>query len=135
MRSLVSPSLQVTGSLYFSVWTSTPAARKAPTPHSTALAISDVPVTRPPISSVRRRRFSSSGDEPITIGRIFAAASAHDDASVVEQPAFPCGLCAELSESFFAGGNCACTDGIEAKRQKNMKLRKTVRRGMGLLSF
>jgi len=32
------------------------------------------PVTRPPISSVSRRKFSSIGDAPITIGRIFAAA-------------------------------------------------------------
>src|SRR5258708_4645319 len=46
--SRVSPSLQVTGSVYFSVCTSTPAARNAPTPHSTALAISGEPVTRPP---------------------------------------------------------------------------------------
>src|SRR5882724_7618321 len=131
----VSPSLHVTGSVYFSVWTFTPSARKAPTPHSTALAICGDPVTRPPTSSVRRRRFSSIGDEPITIGRIFAAASAHDDASVAEQPAFPCALCAGLNGSFFAGGNCAHPDGIEVKKQRNMEIRKTVRRGMGLLSF
>src|SRR5258707_2728707 len=68
--SRVSPSLHVTGSVYFSVWTSTPAARNAPTPHSTALAISGDPVTRPPISSVIRRRLSSSGDEPITTRQI-----------------------------------------------------------------
>jgi hypothetical protein len=71
------------------------------------LAISGDPVTRPPTSSVRRRKFSSIGEEPITIGRIFAAAAAHDDASVAEQPAFPGALCAEFNGSFFAGGNCA----------------------------
>src|SRR6266853_3860471 len=113
--SLVSPSLHVTGSVYFSVWTSTPAARNAPTPHSTALAISGDPVTRPPISSVSRRRFSSIGDGPITIGRIFAAASAHDDASVAEQPAFPCALGTRRNGSFFAGGLGARKDGREAK--------------------
>src|SRR6266852_5544305 len=80
----VSPSLQVSGSVYFSVWTSTPAARKAATAQSTALAISGEPVTRPPISSVRRRRFSSSGDGPMICGRILAAAAAQED-SVTEQ--------------------------------------------------
>src|SRR5258708_4839025 len=121
--SRVSPSLQVTGRVYFSVCTSTPAARNAPTPHSTALAISGDPVTRPPTSSVRRRRFSSIGDEPITIGRIFAAASAHDDASVAEQPAFPWALCEGLNGSFFAGGIFARKDGREAKTPRSKQLR------------
>src|SRR5260370_104669 len=66
-----------------------PPPRHPPTPHSTALAFSGVPVTRPPTSSVSRRRFSSSGEAPITIGRIFAAACAQLEASVVEQPAEP----------------------------------------------
>ena len=63
-----------------------------PTAQSTAFAISGEPLTRPPISSVSLRRFCSSGDSPITTGRIFAAACAHDEASVVEQPAacVPC---------------------------------------------
>src|SRR5579859_259875 len=87
ISSLVFPSLHVTGRVYFSVWTSTPAARKAATAQSTALAISGEPVTRPPISSVRRRRFSSKGEEPITSGRIFAAASAQLEVSVREQEA------------------------------------------------
>jgi hypothetical protein len=99
------------------------------------LAISGDPVTRPPTSSVRRRRFSSIGDEPITIGRIFAAASAHDDASVAEQPAFPWALCEGLNGSFFAGGICASKDGREAKTQRSKQLRKMVRRGIRGLSF
>src|SRR6267378_4586839 len=100
----VSPSLHVTGRVYFSVWTSIPAARNAATPHSTALAISGEPVTRPPISSVSRRRFSSIGDGPITIGRIFAAACAQLDASVAEHTAAPCELGNGARGSFFAGG-------------------------------
>src|SRR5258707_8114963 len=46
----VGPSFQVTGSAYFLVGTSTPAARKPAVPHLTALAISLVPGTRPAIS-------------------------------------------------------------------------------------
>src|SRR6266403_622922 len=101
----VSPSLHVTGSVYFSVWTFTPSARKAVTAHSTALAICGEPVTRPPTSSVRRRRFSSSGDGPITWGRIFAAASAHD-ASVAEHAAVPWPSGDLANGSVFAAGNC-----------------------------
>src|SRR5437899_10026658 len=133
--SLVSPSLHVTGSMYFSVCTSTPAARNAARPHSTALAISGDPVTRPPISSVSRRRFSSSGDEPITIGKIFDAASAHDDGSVVEQPALPGALCAVLNGSFFAGGSCPCAGGRHATKQKSRKGRSIVRHSIRWLSF
>src|SRR6266852_9936855 len=111
----VSPSLQVSGSVYFSVCTSTPSARKAATAQSTALAISGEPVTRPPTSSVNRRRFSSSGEGPITRGRIFAAASAHD-ASVAEQPTE---VCADVLPrvSDFAGGSCAHEP--DAKQQSN----------------
>src|SRR6266446_4872209 len=135
MRSLVSPSLHVTGSVYFSVRTSTPAARNAPTPHSTALAISGDPVTRPPISSVSRRRFSSRGDDPITIGRIFAAASAQDDASVAEQPVVPFVSCPGISVFCFVGGIWACTGTIEAKRRRSREMRKIVRCGMSWFSF
>src|SRR5216684_3908101 len=103
--SRVSPSLQVRGSVYFSVCTFTPSARKAATAHSTALAISGEPVTRPPTSSVRRRRFSSSGEGPITWGRIFDAASAHD-ASVAEHAAAPWPAAGAANGSAFAGGNC-----------------------------
>src|SRR5580698_1395880 len=60
-----------------------PSARNAATAQSTAFAISGEPDTRPPISSVSRRKFPSSGDGPITWGIIFAAASAHE-ASVAE---------------------------------------------------
>ncbi len=101
----VSPSLQVSGSVYFSVCTSTPSARKADTAQSTALAISGEPVTRPPTSSVRRRRFSSSGEGPITWGRIFDAASAHD-ASVAEHAAAPWPAAGLANGSVFAAGNC-----------------------------
>src|SRR5256885_646470 len=93
-----------------------------------------LPISRPPISSVSRRRFSSIGDEPITIGRIFAAASAHDDVSVAEQPAFPCALC-EGSRGSLAGGSCACKDGSEAKRQSGKEIREIVRPVMRWLSF
>ena len=56
------PSLQVTGTVYFSVCTSsTPASPKAVTAQSTAAAISGEPVKRPPISSVRRRRLRPTG--------------------------------------------------------------------------
>src|ERR1700719_646480 len=101
----VSPSLQVRGSVSFSVCTSTPSARKAATAQSTALAISGEPVTRPPTSSVRRRRFSSSGEGPITWGRIFAAASAHD-ASVAEHAAVPWPSVDLANGSVVAAGNC-----------------------------
>jgi hypothetical protein len=75
------------------------------------------------------------GDEPITIGKIFAAASVHDDASVVEQPAFPGALCEGISASFFAGGICDRKDGREAKRQRSKERKKIVRRGMSWRSF
>src|ERR1700689_1967926 len=61
-----------------------PAERNEASAQSIALAISGEPVTRPPISSVRRRRFSSIGEGPMTWGRILAAASAQE-ASVAEQ--------------------------------------------------
>src|SRR6266404_63889 len=115
----VSPSLQVSGSVYFSVCTSTPSARKAATAHSTALAICGEPVTRPPTSSVSRRRFSSSGEGPITWGRIFAAASAHD-ASVAEHAAVPCPAGGFANESVFAGGSCPETAEAMAHARKGV---------------
>src|SRR5258708_34957193 len=115
----VSPSLQVRGSVYFSVCTSTPSPRKAATAQPTALAISGEPVTRPPTSSVSRRRFSSSGEGPITWGRIFAAASAHD-ASVAEHAAVPCPAGGFANGSVFAGGNCAETAVAMAHARKEV---------------
>src|SRR5256886_6636304 len=53
--------------------------------YSTALAISGEPLTRPPIPSVSRRRFSSIGEGPMTIGSSLAATCAQLEASVVEQ--------------------------------------------------
>src|SRR5580704_13888201 len=101
--SRVSPSLQRVASVYFSVRTSLPEVRNAATAHSTALAISGEPVTRPPIPSVSRRRFSSIGDGPITCGIILAAASAQD-ASVAEQ-ACPADDDDLAKGSFPIGGN------------------------------
>ena len=43
-----------------------------------------VPVTRPPISSVSRRRFSIIGESPRISGISLPAASAHEDVSVAE---------------------------------------------------
>src|SRR5260370_34966406 len=117
--SRVSPSLQVRGSVYFSVCTFTPSARKAATAHSTGLGIDGEPVTRPPTSSVRRRRFSSRGEGPITWGRIFAAASAHD-ASVAEHAAVPCPAGGFANGSVFAGGNCAETAVAMAHARKEV---------------
>src|SRR4029077_8161638 len=108
------PSLQVTGRVYFSVCTSTPSARKAATAHSTALAISGDPVTRPPTSSVRRRRFSSSGDGPITRGRILAAASAQD-ASVAEQAGVAWAEPDLARGPICAGGSCAAAVEVTEK--------------------
>jgi hypothetical protein len=99
------------------------------------LAISGDPVTRPPISSVNRRKFSSSGDGPITIGNIFAAASAQEEASVVEQPAvFPCAPCPGISEFGFAGGICAREGASEAKKPRSKETRNVERRGIRWLS-
>src|SRR5712692_4761105 len=122
----VSPSLHVTCSVYVSVCTSTPAARNAATAHSTALAISGEPVTRPPTSSVNRRRFSSSGEGPKTCGRIFAAASAQDD-SVAEQPA---DVCADVLPrvSDFAGGSCAHKPDAKQQRNNGNETRRKLRR-------
>src|SRR5215469_5981736 len=133
--SRVSPSLQVVVSVYFSVWTSTFAARKAATAHSTALAISGEPVTRPPISSVRRRRFSSIGDCPMTMGKSFAATCAQLEASVVEQPA--AGFCAGVS-GFLSGGSCASEDRQEVKKYRRKEPMKRNLRCMprsGMIDF
>src|SRR6202045_2820666 len=45
------------------------------------------PVTRPPISSVRRRRFSCIGEGPRMRGRIFAATSAQEEEASAVQAA------------------------------------------------
>src|ERR671922_1240850 len=124
--SRVSPSLQVTGSVYFSVCTSTFAARKAATAHSMALAISGEPVTRPPISSVKRRRFSSIGDGPMMMGSSFAATCAQLEASAVEQPA-AAGFC-PCARGFLTGGSCA--DKEAAKRLGSKEVRKSNFRSM-----
>src|ERR1700687_3182431 len=117
--SRVAPSLQVTGSVYFSMWTSTPSARNAATAHSTALAISGEPVTRPPTSSVNRRRFSTIGDGPITCGKIFAAASAQDEVSVAEQasPWMP-------GRGFPRGSVFSWAEEDEAKTQRRNEVRR-----------
>src|SRR5260370_2656563 len=130
--SRVAPSFQVTGSVYFSVWTATPSARNAATAQSTALAISGEPVTRPPPSSVTRRRFSSSGEGPKTCGRIFAAASAQDD-SVAEQPA---DVCADVLPrvSDFAGGSCAHKPDAKQQRNNGNETRRKLRRSRPRLS-
>src|SRR5207302_1717512 len=78
---------------------------------------------------------SSMGDGPITIGRIFAAASAHDDASVVEQPvAAPFAACPGIRGFCFAGGSWACTDAVQAKRHRR-GIRKIGCCSMSWLSF
>src|ERR1700751_2208151 len=124
--SRVSPSLQVPGRVYFSVCTSTPAARKAATAHSTALAISGEPVTRPPTSSVNRRKFSSNGEGPITNGKIFAATCAHEDASAVEHPGAACDVLLLAKGSVFTGGNCAHE--CDAMKQRSIAERNRSRR-------
>jgi hypothetical protein len=86
------------------------------------LAICGDPVTRPPISSVKRRKFSSIGEEPITCGKIFAAACAQLEASVAEQAAGLWPDCAGFRESF-AGGSCAEAKNT-AKKQRSKKAKK-----------
>src|SRR5262249_36078384 len=92
---------------YFSLCTSTPPARNEATPHSTAFAICGEPVTRPPTSSVSRRRLSASGDSPITCGRILAAASEHDETSVAEHAPVPCGTFSFCNGSGLSTDSCA----------------------------
>jgi hypothetical protein len=50
-----------------------------------------VPVTRPPIESLKYRKFSSSGEAPIAAFSINGAISAHDFS--IEQPPPPVGTC------------------------------------------
>src|SRR5580704_15202493 len=97
-----------------------------------ALAISGEPVTRPPISSVKRRKFSSIGEGPITWGRIFAAACAQLEASVAEQAAEPCPIGAGFKESF-AGGSCAVAGGAATMPRSN-EAREVMLRRIVLLS-
>src|SRR5215472_15561447 len=124
----VSPSLQLTGRVYFSECTLTTVTRNAPTSHSTALAICGEPVTRPPISSVRRRRFSSIGEGPMTIGSSFAATCAQLDASVAEQPAAT-GFCPG-PRGFLTGGSCALAgNSATAKKTRNKMVHGRARVG------
>jgi hypothetical protein len=95
------------------------------------LAISGEPVTRPPIPSVSRRKFSSSGDSPITIGVIFAAACAQEEGSVTEHPAAPCAGCPGCNESVFTVGICADELEIEIKKQRSNDATKKPRFRMG----
>src|SRR2546421_423447 len=53
------PPPKAPGKSFFSGEPPPPPARNPATPHSTALAIWGVPVTRPPTSSVSRRKFSA----------------------------------------------------------------------------
>src|SRR5207248_11438487 len=106
----VAPSFHVTGKVYFSVCTSTSAARNPATPHCTAFAISAEPVTRPPISSVSLRRFSIIGESLRMSGSNFAATSAHEDASVAEHAAVPGAPGGGRSGSTLTGGICAKRD-------------------------
>jgi hypothetical protein len=76
------------------------------------LAISGDPVTRPPISSVSRRKFSIIGESPRMSGISFFAASVHAEASVAEQAATLWLPCPGWSEVTFTGGSCANTVGI-----------------------
>src|SRR5215467_6972474 len=104
-----------------------PAARNAATAHSIALAISGEPVTRPPISSVKRRRFSSIGDGPMTMGSSLAATCAQLEASAVEQPTVE-GFCGGARVSFFAGGSCACVELREGLKRRSNELKRKLRR-------
>src|SRR5215468_4133798 len=106
-----------------------PAARKAATPHSMALVISGEPVTRPPISSVKRRRFSSIGDGPMTMGSSLAATCAQLEASAVEQPTVE-GFCGGARESFLAGGSCACVELREGLKKRSNELKRSKLRRM-----
>src|SRR5208283_4350011 len=124
--------LHVVERRYFSVCTSTPAARNAAIAQSTALAISGEPLTRPPISSVKRRRFSSSGDSPMTTGMILAAACAHEEASVAEHPALPCMAWTGWRGSVLTGGSWADRDEAKMQRSKEAKKRARIRIGKSL---
>src|SRR5580704_7404803 len=111
-----------------------PSARNAATAQSTAFAISGEPDTRPPISSVSRRKFSSSGDGPITCGIIFAAASAHE-ASVAEQ------ACAEApprasgsglpEDNWASTGDATTQKSSEPKRKERKRIRRYLAGKMG----
>jgi hypothetical protein len=72
-------------------------------------AISGEPVTRPPISSVNRRKFSIIGESPRISGISLPAASVHEDASVAEHAPVPGTVCPCASGVTFAGGSCATT--------------------------
>jgi len=103
--SVVSPSLQVNGNVYFSVCTSTPSARKAATAHLIALAISGEPVTRPPLHRSNAGRFPSKRRRSHYLRQNFDAASAHD-ASVAEHATGPWPAAGLANGSVLAAGNC-----------------------------
>src|SRR5262245_46348678 len=59
------------------------------------------------MSSVSLRKFSIIGESPRMIGMSFAAACAHEDASVAEHAAVFADDCSLLSSSVCAGVSCA----------------------------
>src|SRR5262249_55208319 len=87
-----------------------PAARNPASPHCTALLISGLPVMRPPMLSVSRRRFSIISESPMIMGSSLLAASAHEDVSVVEQATAFFGACSLLTASVCDGVSCASPD-------------------------
>ena len=92
--------------------------------------------TRPPTSSVSRRRLSSIGESPRISGRSLAAASAHEDVSVAEHAAAPCAPCGGRSGSTLTGGNCAlsCSEKNPAIRnsEKVNRMFERIRRALQL---
>src|SRR2546422_2742382 len=122
------PRAMIAGARLYSLNTSTPAARNAATPHSTARFIAGVPVTRPPTSSVTRRKLLSRGDAPITIGKIFSAACSHEDGCVVEQPGVPCGAWRGFRGFGFAGGSCAAAEDERTSAQSSGEKQRNARR-------
>src|SRR6266403_6073449 len=89
-------------------------------PHWTALAISGVPVTRPPISSVSRRKFSIIGESPRINGISLLAASVHEDASVAEHEAAFWAACSLLSASVLGGASCPADGAMRTTQERNV---------------
>src|SRR5258708_14553780 len=89
-------------------------------PHWTALSISGVPVTRPPIWSVRRRKFSIIGESPRINGISLFAACAHEDASVAEHVAALWAACSLLSASVCDGASCAADGAMRTTQERNV---------------
>ena len=98
----VFPSTHATGTVYFSVCTSsTPDKRNACTAQPAARSAAGVPVTRPPIESLRYLRFSSRGDAPIAFCSMIGANSAQDFPT--EQEPSPCGTCFDKGAGLTGG--------------------------------